>query len=68
MLLFQQPSNVLNVFVFADPPHLIKLARNHYIDQGFNYNRECIKKSCLEKLLAINSTKFKNSSQVDKLT
>lgn len=42
---FQHPSNdALNVFIFADPPHLIKLARNHYIDQGFNYNGECIKK------------------------
>ncbi|KMQ83324.1 transposase, partial [Lasius niger] len=52
---FQHPSNdALKVFVFADPPHLIKLVRNHYIDQGFNYNGECIKKSCLEKLLAIN--------------
>ncbi|CAL1681191.1 unnamed protein product [Lasius platythorax] len=57
---FQHPSNdALKVFVFADSPHLIKLARNHYIDQGFNYNGECIKKSCLEKLLAINSKNFK---------
>ncbi|XP_011703726.1 PREDICTED: uncharacterized protein LOC105459423, partial [Wasmannia auropunctata] len=57
---FQHPSNdALNVFVFADPPHLIKLAHNHYIDKGFNYNGETIKKSCLEKLLVINSKNFK---------
>lgn len=30
---FPHPATTNNVYVFADVPHLLKLARNHFIDQ-----------------------------------
>lgn len=27
-----------DVFVFSDAPHLLKCARNHFVDKGFRYN------------------------------
>lgn len=30
---FKNPMNDMNVYVFADVPHLLKLARNHFLDQ-----------------------------------
>lgn len=30
---FQHPITNKNIYVFADVPHLIKLARNHLLDQ-----------------------------------
>ncbi|KAH8248526.1 hypothetical protein KR032_000327, partial [Drosophila birchii] len=36
---FSHPANAdLNIYVFADTPHLIKLVRNHYIDTGLVIN------------------------------
>lgn len=36
---FEHPSNdQYRIYVFSDAPHMIKLARNHFVDQGFLYN------------------------------
>ena len=32
------------IYVFADVPHLIKLLRNHFIDQGFLIDEKYVKK------------------------
>jgi len=32
---FEHPITKSSIHVFADAPHLLKLARNHYLDQGF---------------------------------
>lgn len=35
---FMHPcNNLLRVYVFADVPHMLKLARNHFLDRGFAY-------------------------------
>lgn len=48
---FSHPSdNNLNVYVFADVPHLIKLVRNHLLDQGFDINGKKIDKTCFQIL------------------
>jgi len=31
---FEHPITNSPIHVFADPPHLLKLARNHYLDRG----------------------------------
>jgi len=52
---FQHPCNVdLKVYVFADAPHLLKLLRNHFLDEGFNIDDRLIDKKCIQKVLAIN--------------
>lgn len=54
---FAHPSNDnLKVFVFADPPHLLKLIRNNFIDSGFHYEEELLNKECLEELLLLNKS------------
>lgn len=54
---FVHPSNDnLKVFVFADPPHLLKLIRNNFIDHGFHYEGEFLNKDCLEELLLLNKS------------
>lgn len=40
--------------MFADAPHLLKLLRNHFLDEGFNIDDRLIDKKCIEKMLAIN--------------
>jgi hypothetical protein len=37
--------------VFADGPHLLKLLRNHLIDNGFNIDGDKIDTACIESLL-----------------
>lgn len=40
---FSHPANsTLKVYVFADAPHLIKLVRNHILDNGLNIEGHCI--------------------------
>jgi len=52
---FQHPCNAdLRVYVFADAPHLLKLLRNHFLDEGFNIDDRLIDKKCIQKVLAIN--------------
>ena len=53
---FKHPSNAnLHVYVFVDVPHLIKLARNHFLDSGFQYNDDLITADCLRELLRLTS-------------
>lgn len=50
---FKHPSNdLLQIFVFADIPHLLKLLRNHFLDQGFIYKNKIINKECVDTLLS----------------
>lgn len=46
------------IFVFADVPHLIKLIRNHFVDNGFIYKGKEINKSIVEKLMSFSSQKY----------
>ncbi|KAK9754753.1 hypothetical protein QE152_g962 [Popillia japonica] len=45
--------NILVIFVFADVPHLLKLVRNHFLDQGFYINGKSITKDSIQKLLEV---------------
>lgn len=54
----KHPSN-LKVFVFADVPHLIKLARNNLFDSGFIVDGQLINKKILEELVALNACDLK---------
>lgn len=47
----------LKVFVFADVSHLLKLMRNHFLDNGFIINRKCINKKCIEEILQLQEGK-----------
>ena len=52
--------NTLKVFVFADPPHLLKCIRNHLLDNGYTLpNKTYIDKRWLEKLLQFNKNDLK---------
>lgn len=55
----------LKIFIFADPPHLLKLIRNNYVDSGFLINNVFIGKHYIEKLLIL--AKKKDYSIVHKL-
>lgn len=46
---FVNPANQNKIYVFADVPHLIKLLRNLYVDQGFILNGKEINKNIIEK-------------------
>jgi hypothetical protein len=41
---FINPYNDEKIFVLADVPHLLKLIRNHYVNQSFIINGKKIKK------------------------
>ena len=41
-----------NIYFFADVQHLIKLFRNHFLDQGYVLNNKHINKTCIEMLLS----------------
>lgn len=57
---FTHPNNNnLKVFVFADGPHLLKLIRNHYLNNGFLINDKHISKTCIERILSINCRDLK---------
>jgi len=53
---FINPVNNEKIYVFADVPHLIKLIRNHFLDQGFILNGIEINKDIIEKLIRLTST------------
>lgn len=44
--------------MFADVPHLIKLIRNHFIDNGFEINNTKVSKDILMKLLTLTSSEL----------
>lgn len=43
------------IFVLADVPHMIKLLRNHFIDQGFYIDGKRVDKSIILELLTCTS-------------
>lgn len=47
------------VFVFADVPHLLKLVRNHFLDQGFTIDGKYVNKAGVEELIAASSDDLK---------
>lgn len=51
--------NLLQIFFFADVPHLLKLGRNNLLDSGFKIKGSYIDKTCLEELLKIQSGDLK---------
>lgn len=58
--------NNLKIFVFADVPHLIKLARNNLFDSGFIINGQLVDKQILEELVALNSRDLKIAFNLSK--
>lgn len=65
---FQHPCDATKrVHVFADVPHLIKLLRNHLLDSGLRVNGRFINKSCLERLLEVNTNDLKIAHKLTRL-
>ena len=57
---FPHPKNDdLKIFVFNDPPHLLKLLRNNFIDSGFYYDNILLTKECLEQMISYNTRDLK---------
>lgn len=64
---FPHPCNEsMRIFLFVDVPHLIKLLRNHFIDQGFLLNGTFMDKSCFESLLDISTSELSIVHKVSK--
>ncbi|XP_071574859.1 uncharacterized protein [Temnothorax nylanderi] len=62
---FQHPINEnYKIYVFADMPHLLKLARNHFLDNGFSVGKHRVDKKCIERILSINSRDMKISHNI----
>ncbi|KAI5704495.1 hypothetical protein M8J75_006003 [Diaphorina citri] len=56
---FTNPSSESEkIFVFADVPHLLKLARNWFLDTGFTINNQSVNKTPVEELLKISKTEI----------
>lgn len=60
-------NNNLKIFFFADVPHLIKLARNNFLDSGFNIKGTSIDKTCVEELIGINERDLKISHKLNRM-
>lgn len=56
----------LKVFVFADPPHLLKLIRNNLIDFGFHYEDKTLTKDCIEEILKLNNIDLRIPHKLDR--
>lgn len=54
-------NNSHKIYFYADVPHLLKLAKNHFLDSGFNIKEIYIDKTCLQKLLTLNNGELKIS-------
>lgn len=50
---FLNPANNNKIHVFADTPHLIKLLRNHFVDEGFYLHGVELQKNLIEQLIKI---------------
>lgn len=57
----------LKVFVLADPPHLLKLITNHYVDSGFHIGDVFVGKEYIEKMLLLNKSELNIIHKLDKL-
>lgn len=54
---FKHPSEDEKVvYVFADVPHLLKLLRNHFIDNGVVFKEKLLKKDVVEELLFLTNS------------
>lgn len=60
-------NNSLKIFFYADVPHLLKLARNNFLDSGFNIKGVCVNKTCLEELLTLNERDLKISHKLNRM-
>lgn len=56
----------LKIFVFADPPHLLKLIRNHFVDKGFYIDDLYVGKEYIEKLLELNKDEYSIIHKLDR--
>lgn len=65
---FSHPNNdSLKVFVFADIPHLLKLVRNHLLDQGFKLpNGKEVNRECLELLISMSSSELTVAHKINR--
>jgi hypothetical protein len=54
------------IFVFADAPHLLKLFRNHLLDQGFSIDGAVVDKSCFEQLISISTSDLSYAHKLTK--
>ena len=67
---FNNPCNNERIYVFADVPHLLKLIRNHFVDEGFVINNVEINKTIVESVLEATSKsdlRITHKMTVDKL-
>jgi hypothetical protein len=55
---FHPEDDNLKIHVFADVPHRLKLARNHFLDHGFTINGVKVDRACLEKLLTASKSEL----------
>lgn len=53
------------VFVFADIPHLLKLLRNHFIDQGFRIKEKLIDTTCIKKIISSSRDDLKIAHKIN---
>lgn len=59
-------NNTLRIYFYADVPHLLKLARNNFLDSGFQSKGTTIDKACLEELLTLNARDLKISHKLSR--
>lgn len=52
-------NNSLKIVFYADVSHLLKLARNNFVDSGFKFKGNLVDKTCLEQLLTLNNSDLK---------
>lgn len=53
---FVHPETCTKVYAFADAPHMLKLLRNHFLDEGFLLeNAHVVNKKHVEKLVQMSS-------------
>lgn len=65
---FSHPMDqTMKIFVFADVPHLMKLARNNLFDSGFFIDGKLITKDILEDLVTLNSGELKIAFNLTKV-
>lgn len=58
--------SALKIFFYADVPHLMKLARNNFLDHGFNIKGIHVDQKCLEELLTLNERDLKIANKLSR--
>lgn len=67
---FINPRNKEKIYVFADVPHLLKLIRNHFVDEGFILDGKEIGKHIVEAVLdttSVSDLKISHKMSKEKL-